>query len=188
MLDRAEPNLLRDEFPYSRIPPIRFVADAVPQALPADTWITDTTFRDGQQARAPYSVEQIVHLYDLLNQLGGPVIRQTEFFAYTPLDREAEDYGKVVRAVIQTGLRPRCHLEDLTRADLDGFVAPLVESLQEIGREANIPVKFRLCDTMGFGLPWPEAALPRGVPRLVQYFTRTLGAAPELLEWHGHTG
>jgi citrate (Re)-synthase len=243
MLDRSEPNLLRGEFPYSRIPPIRFEADVVPQALPAHVWITDTTFRDGQQARAPYSVEQIVRLYDLLNELGGPVIRQTEFFAYTPTDREAiaacqqrpgpevttwmraslddlkavqttgvketgilvsasdyhiylkmnrtrrqalDDYGKVVRAVIQAGLRPRCHLEDLTRADLDGFVAPLVESLQEIGREAHVPVKFRLCDTMGFGLPWPDAALPRGVPRLVQYFTQTLGVAPELLEWHGH--
>ena len=243
MLDRSEPNLLRGEFPYSRIPPIHFVPDAVLQALPADVWITDTTFRDGQQARAPYSVEQIVRLYDLLNELGGPVIRQTEFFAYTPADREAiaacqqrpgpevttwmraslddlkavqttgvketgilvsasdyhiylkmnrtrrhalDYYDKVVRAVIQAGIRPRCHLEDLTRADLDGFVAPLVESLQEIGREANVPVKFRLCDTMGFGLPWPEAALPRGVPRLVQYFTGTLGVAPELLEWHGH--
>jgi len=243
MLDRSEPNLLRGEFPYSRIPPIRFAPDAVPQGLPSDIWITDTTFRDGQQARAPYSLDQIVHLYDLLNELGGPVIRQTEFFAYTPVDREAiaacrerpgpevttwmraslddlkavattgvketgilvsasdyhiylkmnrtrrqaaEDYGKVVRAVIQAGMRPRCHLEDLTRADLDGFVAPLVESLQAIGREASIPVKFRLCDTMGFGLPWPEASLPRGVPRLVQYFTRTLGVAPENLEWHGH--
>ena len=243
MLDRSEPNLLRGEFPYSRIPPIRFAPDAVPQGLPSDIWITDTTFRDGQQARAPYSVDQIVHLYDLLNELGGSVIRQTEFFAYTPVDREAiaacrerpgpevttwmraslddlkavattgvketgilvsasdyhiylkmnrtrrqaaEDYGKVVRAVIQAGMRPRCHLEDLTRADLDGFVAPLVESLQAIGREARIPVKFRLCDTMGFGLPWPEASLPRGVPRLVQYFTRTLGVAPEHLEWHGH--
>jgi citrate (Re)-synthase len=243
MLDRSEPNLLRGEFPYSRIPPIRFAPDAVHQALPTDIWITDTTFRDGQQARAPYSVDQIVHLYDLLHELGGPLIRQTEFFAYTPVDREAivacqqrpgpevttwmraslddlkavagtgvketgilvsasdyhiylkmnrtrrqaaEDYGKVVRAVIQAGMRPRCHLEDLTRADLDGFVAPLVESLQEIGRAANVPVKFRLCDTMGFGLPWPEAALPRGVPRLVQYFTQTLGVAPELLEWHGH--
>src|SRR5438132_5411295 len=243
VLDRAERNLLRQDFPYSRIPPIRLEADGVPQAVPADIWITDTTFRDGQQARAPYSVEQIVHLYDLLNQLGRPLIRQTELFAYTPVDREAiascrqrpgpevttwmraslddlkavqatgvketgilvsssdyhiylkmnrtrrqaaEDYGKVVRAVIQAGMRPRCHLEDLTRADLDGFVAPLVESLQAIGREASIPVKFRLCDTMGFGLPWPEASLPRGVPRLVQYFTRTLGVAPEHLEWHGH--
>src|ERR1700730_12487823 len=189
MLDRPQPNLLRDEFPYSGIPPMRFAADAGPQALPADIWITDTTFRYGQQARAPYSVEQIVSLYDLLHQLGGPVIRQTEFFAYTPADREAiaacqqrtgpeetpsmraslddlkavkttggketgilvwasdyhiylkmnrtrhqaaDDYGRVVRAVIEAGLRPRCHLEDLTRAGLDGVVAALVES--QIGR------------------------------------------------------
>ena len=243
MLDPAEPNLLRDDFPYSRIQPIRFERGDVPPALPPDIWITDTTFRDGQQARAPYTVDQIVHLYDLLNQLGGPVIRQTEFFAYTPVDREAiaacqprpgpevttwmrasledlkgvvaigvketgilvsasdyhiylkmnrtrrqaaQDYGNVVRAVIDAGIRPRVHLEDLTRADLDGFVAPLVTSLQELGRGAGVPVKFRLCDTMGFGLPWPQAALPRGVPRLVQFFTGTLGVAPEHLEWHGH--
>jgi isopropylmalate/homocitrate/citramalate synthase len=243
VLDRAEPNLLRDDFPYSRIPPIRFEADAVPQALPADIWITDTTFRDGQQARAPYTVEQIVHLYDLLYQLGGPVIRQSEFFAYTPVDRDAiaacqqrpgpevttwmraslddlkavkatgvketgilvsasdyhiylkmnrtrrqaaDDYTRVVAAVIDAGIRPRCHLEDLTRADLDGFVAPLVASLQELARRAGVPIKFRLCDTMGFGLPWPQAALPRGVPRLVQFFTGSLGVAPEHLEWHGH--
>jgi len=243
MLDRTEPNLLRDDFPYSRIPPIRFERDAVPQELPADIWITDTTFRDGQQARAPYRLEQIVDLYDLLSQLGGPLIRQTELFAYTPLDREAiaacqgrrgpevttwmraslddlqavratgvketgilisasdyhiylkmkrtrrqaaAEYVSVVRAVIDAGVRPRCHLEDLTRADLDGFVAPLVASLQELGRQAGVPIKFRLCDTMGFGLPWPEAALPRGVPRLVRFFTRTLGVAPEHLEWHGH--
>ena len=243
MLDRAEPNLLRDDFPYSRIPPIRFEATAVPQALPWDIWITDTTFRDGQQARAPYTVDQIVHLYDLLNQLGGPVIRQTEFFAYSALDRKAiaacrerpgpevttwmraslddlravqatgvketgilvsasdyhiylkmnrtrrqaaDDYARVVSAVIDAGIRPRLHLEDLTRADLDGFVAPLVTSLQELGRKAGVAVKFRLCDTMGFGLPWPEAALPRGVPRLVRFFTSSLGVAPEHLEWHGH--
>ena len=243
MLDRAEPNLLRQDFPYSRIPPIRFEAEAVALAPPPDIWITDTTFRDGQQARAPYSVEQVVHLYDLLNQLGGPVIRQTELFAYTAVDREAidacqprpgpevttwmrasledlravqatgvketgilvsasdyhiylkmnrtrrqaaDDYARVVSAVIDAGLRPRVHLEDLTRADLNGFVAPLVTSLQELGRKAGVAVKFRLCDTMGFGLPWPEAALPRGVPRLVRFFTKSLGVAPEQLEWHGH--
>jgi isopropylmalate/homocitrate/citramalate synthase len=243
VLDPLEPNLRRDDFPYTRIPPIRFEPGAVPQAPPADIWITDTTFRDGQQARAPYTVEQIVRLYDLLGELGGPLIRQTEFFAYTPGDREAiaacqqrggpevttwmraslddleavkatgvketgilvsasdyhiylkmhrtrrqaaDDYRNVVRAVIEAGIRPRCHLEDLTRADLDGFVAPLVTTLQELGEESGVPVKFRLCDTMGFGLPWPEAALPRGVPRLVQFFTHHLGVAPERLEWHGH--
>src|SRR3989440_2560816 len=243
MDDRSEPNLLRTDFPYSAVPPIRFEAEGVTQAIPADIWITDTTFRDGQQARAPYTLEQIVQLYDLLAELGGPVIRQTELFAYTPLDRDAiaacrqrpgpevttwmrasledlkavrstgvkesgilvscsdyhiylkmqrtrrqaaEEYKNVVRAVIDAGLRPRIHLEDLTRADLRGFVAPLVTDLQEIGRASGVPVKFRLCDTMGFGLPWPEASLPRGVPRLVQFFMRTLGVAPAQLEWHGH--
>ena len=242
-IDRPDPNLLRDDFPYSRVPPIRFEGSAVSLATPADLWITDTTFRDGQQARAPYTPDQVVHLYDLLAVMGGRVIRQAEFFAYTPADREAiaacqkrpgpevttwmraslddlpnvratgvqesgillsasdyhiylkmkrtrrqaaQDYLAVVRAVIDAGIRPRCHLEDLTRADLDGFVAPLVESLQELGRAAGVPVKFRLCDTMGFGLPWPEASLPRGVPRLVQFFTRTLNVRPEHLEWHGH--
>src|SRR5438105_14693545 len=89
MVDPEEPNLLRADFPYTRIPPVRFDPDGVPQARPAAIWITDTTFRDGQQARAPYTVDQIVHLYDLLAQLGGPIVRQTEFFAYTDKDREA---------------------------------------------------------------------------------------------------
>ena len=243
MTDPGEPNLLRDDFPYSRIPPIRLEPAAAPLALPGEIWITDTTFRDGQQARAPYTVEQVVALYDLLAQMGGRVIRQAEFFAYTPADREAiaacqgrpgpevttwmraslsdlknvretgvresgillsasdyhiylkmnrsrrqaaQEYLDVVRAVVDAGIRPRCHLEDLTRADLDGFVAPLVAALMELARDAGLPVKFRLCDTMGFGLPWPEASLPRGVPRLVQFFTRTLGVPPEQLEWHGH--
>src|SRR5438445_3484993 len=124
MLDRAEPNLLRGEFPYSRIPPIRFVGGAVPQALPADIWITDTTFRDGQQARAPYSVEQIVHLYDLLNQLGGPVIRLTEFFAYTPVDREA---------IAECRQRPGPEVTTCMPAALDDLKAVQTTGVKETG-------------------------------------------------------
>ena len=37
-----------------------------------DLLTTDTTFRDGQQARPPYTVEQMVHIYDLMARLGGP--------------------------------------------------------------------------------------------------------------------
>ena len=50
-------------------------------------------FPDGQQARPPYSVEQMVRIYDMISKLGGPngVIRQTEFFLYTKNDREALD-------------------------------------------------------------------------------------------------
>ena len=54
----------------------------VPINMPEKIWITDTTFRDGQQSRAPYTTEQIVRLYDYMHRLGGPngIIRQSEFF------------------------------------------------------------------------------------------------------------
>jgi len=57
----------------------------LPTELPSEIWITDTTFRDGQQAREPYTVEQIVRLYKYLHELGGPLgkIKTTEFFLYT---------------------------------------------------------------------------------------------------------
>jgi isopropylmalate/homocitrate/citramalate synthase len=85
------PNYLRDLFPYSLPPLARFERDATPLDPAPEIWITDTTFRDGQQSRAPYSVAQIVHLYELLHRLGGPngMIRQSEFFLYTKKDREA---------------------------------------------------------------------------------------------------
>ena len=80
--DVPEPNLLRDIFPYDEVPKVVF--DGVLEELdPApEFYITDTTFRDGQQARPPYTVPQIVDMYKMLHRLGGPngVIRQAEFF------------------------------------------------------------------------------------------------------------
>ncbi|MBI5198162.1 MAG: histone-lysine N-methyltransferase [Nitrospirae bacterium] len=86
-----EPNLFREFFPYSEVPRIPFNHRIVPMNTPREFWITDTTFRDGQQARPPYSVKQIVDIYDLLHRLSGPhgVIRQCEFFLYNKKDREA---------------------------------------------------------------------------------------------------
>src|SRR5262245_6859721 len=85
------PNLLREVYPYTRIPRLPFDGREPPMALPREIWITDTTFRDGQQAREPYSVEQIVRIYDLLGRLdgGAGVVRQCEFFLYTEKDRRA---------------------------------------------------------------------------------------------------
>jgi isopropylmalate/homocitrate/citramalate synthase len=51
---------------------------------------------------------------------------------------------------------------------------------------AGTPVKIRLCDTMGFGLPWAGAALPRSVPKLVRALIEDAGVPGEWLEWHGH--
>src|SRR6266508_1335852 len=77
-----EPNLVRDVFPYSEVPQTHFDGTEVPLSPAPELWITDTTFRDGQQAREPYSVEQIVRIFDLLHKLDGEtgLIRQSEFF------------------------------------------------------------------------------------------------------------
>ena len=124
MLTSKGPNLLREHFPYTRIPPIRFEQEAIPQALPADIWITDTTFRDGQQARAPYTLEQVVELYDLLGRLGGPVIRQTELFAYTALDREA---------IAACQARPGPEVTTWMRASLDDLQRVRQTGVKETG-------------------------------------------------------
>ncbi len=247
VVERDEPNLYRDIFPYTEVCKVPFDGVIVPVQPPADIWITDTTFRDGQQARPPYTPEQIVTLFTFMHRLGGQkgVIRQTEFFLYSPRDREAvekcqalgyrfpeitawiravkedfklvkamgiketgiltsvsdyhiylklgkkrreafRDYMEVVEAALAEGVRPRCHFEDVTRADIFGFVVPFARALMAAGEKARIPVKIRLCDTMGFGVPWPGSALPRSVPRLVRALVEEAGVPPEQLEWHGH--
>ena len=70
--DVAEPNLYRDVYPYTEVPRIAFNHRRVPMGMPTDIWITDTSFRDGQQSVEPYTVKQIVDLYKLMSKLGGP--------------------------------------------------------------------------------------------------------------------
>jgi hypothetical protein len=65
------PDYFRDAFPYTLPPLVQFEPTPVPLDPPDAIWITDTTFRDGQQSRAPYTVDQIVTLYGLLQRLGG---------------------------------------------------------------------------------------------------------------------
>jgi len=82
--DVSEPNLYRDIFSYDEIPKCTFNHRKVPMAPPDEIWITDTTFRDGQQSRAPYTVEQIVHLYDLLHKLADlKVLSDSVSFSFT---------------------------------------------------------------------------------------------------------
>ncbi|MDD6043611.1 MAG: 2-isopropylmalate synthase [Eubacteriaceae bacterium] len=245
--DIEEPNLYRDHFAYTEIPKVAFNHRRVPMNMPEDIWITDTSFRDGQQSMAPYTVEQIVHLYKLLSKLGGPygLIRQSEFFVYTKKDREAvekcmdlglkfpeitawiraskEDfklvkdlgiketgilvscsdyhifkkmnktrrqavdfYLETIRDAFEAGVVPRCHLEDITRADFYGFVVPFVNEIMELSREAGIPVKIRACDTMGYGVPYTEAALPQSVAGIIYGLQHYSDVPSEMLEWHGH--
>jgi len=242
-----EAKLFEEIFKYDRVPVIEFEDEEVKINRPEEIWITDTTFRDGQQARAPYDVEQVVCLFKYLHKLGGKkgVIRQSEFFIYSDRDREAvrrcldlgyeypqvtswiravkddfrlvkelglketgiltsasdyhiflklgldrkkaaENYLEVVDAALEEGIIPRCHLEDITRADFYGFIIPFVQKLMERSEESGIPIKIRACDTLGLGLPYANASLPRSVPRIFEVLHKEAGVPHSQLEWHGH--
>jgi isopropylmalate/homocitrate/citramalate synthase len=101
-------------------------------------------------------------------------------------EQAMEQYLSVVKSALAEGIRPRCHLEDVTRADVYGFVVPFVQQLVKLSEESGIPVKVRLCDTMGYGVSYPGAALPRSVPRLLHALRTETGIAAAQLEWHGH--
>ena len=245
--DVEEPILYRDVYNYEEVPKIAFNHRRVPMSMPEDIWITDTSFRDGQQSVNPYTPDQIVELYKMMSRLGGPYgrIRQTEFFVYSKKDREAiercmdlglkfpeittwirasredfrlvkelgvretgilvscsdyhifkkmkltrrqamERYLATVKDAFETGVMPRCHLEDITRADFYGFVVPFVNELMKLSREAKIPVRIRACDTMGYGVPYPEVALPRSVPGIIYGLQQYSDVESQYLEWHGH--
>ena len=97
-----------------------------------------------------------------------------------------DTYLAAVAEAFDAGVMPRCHLEDITRADFYGFVVPFVNELMKMSRDAGIPVRIRACDTMGYGVPYPEVALPRSVPGII-YGLRNYSDVPsEMLEWHGH--
>ena len=245
--DVAKPNVFRNMFPYSEVPKIPFNDRIVPHNMPRDRGITDTTFRDGQQSRAPYTTEQIVKIYDYLHRLGGPngMIRASEFFLYSKKDRDAvykcmelgyefpevtswiraskedfklvkeigmketgilvscsdyhiflklkmtrkqamEHYLSVVRDCLDEGISVRCHLEDITRADIYGYVVPFCLELMKLMEEYRIPIKVRACDTMGYGVNYPGAVIPRSVQGIIYALHTHAGVPHELIEWHGH--
>jgi len=261
IIERDEPNLLEDMFAYDKVPSIVFegkiteeidgktVEFDLGQAARRELLISDTTFRDGQQARPPYTVDQIARLYEMLSRLSGPngIIRHTEFFLYSHKDRDAvervlslekrypevtgwvradhgdlslvehlglketgiltscsdyhifhklrkdrrkilDHYVSVVEEALEYGIRPRCHLEDVTRADIDEFVVPFVQKLMRMSESVpeDKKVKVRLCDTMGYGLSYPGVALPRSIPKLCHRMIHDAGCPSERLEWHGH--
>ncbi|MBS3198694.1 2-isopropylmalate synthase [Turicibacter bilis] len=245
--DVKDPNLYRDVYPYDEIPKVTFNHTRVPIRMPDDIFITDTSFRDGQQSRAPYTVDQMVTLYEMLHRLGGPQgkIRQSEFFLYSKKDREAvyrcleldyefpeitawirankddfqlvhemglketgilvscsdyhifkklkmtrkeafDHYLGIVKQALEVGIIPRCHLEDITRADFYGFVVPFAMALKSLSNESGVPIKVRACDTMGYGVTYPGAALPRSVQGIIFGLNHHAQIPSEQIEWHGH--
>ena len=95
-------------------------------------------------------------------------------------------YLSAVSEAFEAGVMPRCHLEDITRADFYGFVVPFVNELMKMSKDAGIPVRIRACDTMGYGVPYSEVALPRSVPGIIYGLQHYSDVPSEMLEWHGH--
>jgi isopropylmalate/homocitrate/citramalate synthase len=96
------------------------------------------------------------------------------------------EYLSIVSAALDLGIVPRCHFEDVTRADIYGFCVPFAQDIMRLSEEAKLPVKIRLCDTLGYGVPYSGAALPRCVPKIIRAMIDDAGVPSEYLEWHGH--
>jgi isopropylmalate/homocitrate/citramalate synthase len=245
--DIDDGNYYRAIFNYHEVPKIDFDMRLIPIQVAEDIFITDTTFRDGQQSLTPFSVKQIETLYDFLHTIGGKngLIRSSEFFLYSSKDRAAvqrciekgyefpkvtswirankddlklvkemeidetgmltsvsdyhiflklgsnrrkvlDDYLGIVKEALGMGIVPRCHFEDVTRADIYGFCVPFARELMNLREESGIDVKIRLCDTLGYAVSFPGAALPRAVDKLVRAMIDDAGVESHLLEWHGH--
>lgn len=247
VVDVKEPKLYKEMFPFKGAPKAVFDGVVVNTNIPAKLWLSDTTFRDGQQSREPYSVGQMTSLFKLLHDLGGKngKINYTEFFPYTKKDREAikkcrdlgyefpritgwiratkgdlqyvkelkleetgilasisdyhifykftgksrsevvQNYLDIAEEALKSGIAVRLHIEDVTRADIFGTVVPLIRKAMKLAEKYRLPVKIRCPDTLGVGLPWPEAALPRGIPKLFWLLNKALGVPSEWLEFHG---
>lgn len=97
-----------------------------------------------------------------------------------------DKYLGIVYECVNAGLRPRCHFEDITRADFYGFVVPFALALRKLSDESGVPIKIRACDTMGYGLPYPGVALPRSVSGIVYGLKNYAGFSSDMIEWHGH--
>lgn len=245
--DVQYPNLYKNIFPYSDVPKVTFNGIQLPMEKPEDIWITDTTFRDGQQSIPPFTTKQMVRIYDFLHEIdnNSGVIRQTEFFLYTEKDRKAAEkclekgykfpevtswiraskedfklvsemgiketgilmscsdyhifkklnlsrqqasdkYIDIVEKALEKGIVPRCHLEDITRADFFGFVVPFVNKLMQISKKAGIQIKIRACDTLGLGVSYNGTSLPRSVQGLIHGLRYYCGVPSDCIEWHGH--
>src|SRR5208337_1898541 len=91
--DPPGPNLFRDIFPYTEPPRIKLGQQQLPASPAMDMFITDSTFREGRQARLAYDPDEAMDLFDRLHYLSGPsgVIRYSEFFLYSALDRRLLD-------------------------------------------------------------------------------------------------
>ncbi len=150
-------------------------------------------YRDGAPIEPTTWIRATAKDVALIRQLG---VRETgmlasasdyhTFHKFKPGGRRqaAQTYLDAVRVTVDAGIRPRLHLEDATRAPME-FMQGFIAAVQDICAPTGLRPKFRVCDTMGLGLPYEDVALPRSVPRIFATL-RAMGLAAEDLEFHPH--
>ena len=235
-----------DSFPENGIPLVN-LGGAPPGQVKAGRkiFITDSSFSEAQQTRAPFKTETALRIFKLLSAAGGRsgIIRDCDFFIYdkshqkifsacrdtglkfpqmaawircrkedidTAIDLKVQrvslvmpcsdyqiflkmkmnrqeavnHYKKCISELLDKGLEIKCSLEDITRADMHEFVLPLINELCKIAGQKEL--RFRLCDTLGLGMPFKRVDFPRGIPSLLCSIMSRTPLKTENLEWHGH--
>ena len=241
------PNYFKEIFPYTSIPKIPFENTPVHLDLPEILCISDSTFREGQQAVSYIGEENVERIFEYFHYIDNNTgtIQYTEFFLYTDYHircvekclrkgyrfprvvgwvrakkdelklakqlgiheigilmsvsdyhiyrkfgktrlEVAKEYIQTIEEALSLNLKPRIHLEDITRADIHNFVIPLIMLIEDTAKNAGIKICYKLCDTLGLGVPYEYASLPRGVPRLVNVLRHSCGLEHQRIEWHGH--
>ncbi|WAM31429.1 beta/alpha barrel domain-containing protein [Caldicellulosiruptor naganoensis] len=245
--EKGAPNYFKEIFPYESIPRVIFDSISVPLNIPSKLYVTDSTFREGQQAISYIGKENVAKIFEYLHYIdnGTGTIKYSEFFLYTNYHRQcvqeclkkrfkfpnvvgwvrskkeelklAKEFGldevgilmscsdyhiykkfqktrseiaahyiDVIQEAFSLGITPRVHLEDITRSDIENFVIPLILAIEEMAKKCDKKVYFKLCDTLGFGVPYEYASLPRSVPKIIYTISKSTNIPPERLEWHGH--
>lgn len=249
--ENVVPNLLRHIFPSYRVPRVNFAEGTLPHRVPGEAWVVDTTLAEGLPAVGQLTAEQIVEVFDLLDQVNhkSGLIRQAELRVGGMPERDAVNllvnrfrngdlrvqpvaviipHPENVAAIMGLGLKQigiqvcasdylslpdgstsrreelqrlaeamdacveedatiRLDLLDVTRADLDGYVLPLLEDcVEHLGSKGCRAPRIRLCDSLGVGVPWTEAPVPRSVPRMIHTISHALKLDADQVEFCGH--
>jgi isopropylmalate/homocitrate/citramalate synthase len=137
-------------------------------------------------ALLPHPSREVIGKLEGLNVKEAGLMFGASDYQRPSLTRAAEDLVDLIEACVEKRIRPRLDLTDATRCDAEAFVLPLVETCQEhMARRGLGALRLRLYDTLGLGLPWSEAPVPRSVPRLLRLVAHHLGLQPDQLEFAG---
>ncbi len=177
--------LKRMELRVQSAPQREALAEMLQRFLSRETLIEPVVVIDPE----PASMSQLEGLHP--REVGVPVPVSDGLLAWEAKMSRTQAVSRLLElmdALFGAGVQIRLDLQDVMRSDVNGFLLPLIERcLDRADQGAGaMPLKLRLCDSVGLGLPWAEAPLPRSVPRMVSSLRQIFALQPGQLEFQGH--